>query len=125
MLPPSHRLRRASDLAYVRRKGRPWSSGLFVLLAVPHHDEVAEPATRFAIVAGRRVGNAVERNRIKRRTREIVRRQLPAIESGYDCMIIARAATAQASFTEMEADLLRLLCRAKLIGSDRSLAEYA
>lgn len=125
MLPPSHRLRSASDLAYVRRKGRPWSSRLFVLLAVPRRDDTTGEPTRFAIVAGRRVGNAVTRNRAKRRMREIVRRQLPAIESGYDCMIIARTPASQASFAEMEKELLSLLGRAKLIRSNRPVVVSA
>lgn len=119
MLPPSHRLRRASDLRYVRLKGRRWSSGLFVLIVAPRHADLDTQETRFAIVAGRRVGNAVARNRLKRRMREIVRHQLPEIRPGFDCMLIARTPASQANFTEMEADILSLLGRASLIVLNR------
>lgn len=119
MLPPRHRLRRAADLAHVRRAGRRWQSGLFILIVASQQDDASSHPTRFAFVAGRRIGNAVVRNRSKRRMREIVRHQLPRVVPGYDCMMIARPAVADASFTQMEAEAVALLSRANLFSTDR------
>lgn len=58
----------------------------------------------------RRVGNAVVRNRIRRRLREIARRRLGAVAPGWDLVLTARPAAAGAPSTELALatdDLLR------------------
>jgi len=61
----------------------------------------------------RKVGNAVARNRAKRRLREIARRVLPARgRAGWDYVLIGRPeVTAMADFRQMELDLLDALDR--------------
>jgi ribonuclease P protein component len=63
--------------------------------------------TRSGFICGKAVGNAVERNRVKRRLREAFRRA--GLPPGVDCVVIARAGAAQATFSELEASLQRLL----------------
>jgi ribonuclease P protein component len=80
---------------------------------------------RFAVVAGKRVGNAVVRNRVRRRLREIAR-QLP-IRAGLDLIFGARPAAATASFPELTAAMVDLLRRAKALGgapADRQMATF-
>jgi ribonuclease P protein component len=69
-------------------------------------------ASRFAFVAGRHIGSAVRRNRVKRRLREIVRLRLADVEAGWDCMLIARPAAAEASFAELERAVVQLFAKA-------------
>ncbi len=70
---------------------------------------------RVGISTGRRLGGAVVRNTVRRRIREIVRRcdallRAPADPaSGRDILIVARAATADATFAELQASLVSLL----------------
>lgn len=60
----------------------------------------AEP--RFGLAVGRKVGNAVVRNRVKRRIRESVRRERGAL-GGVDVVFIARPSAAGAAFSEIRA----------------------
>ena len=111
MLQRRNRLRRNAEIQHVRRKGvrrRVQMAAMYVLA-----NELG--TSRFAISAGRRVGNAVVRNRTKRRAREIIRRHMHEISQGWDCLLILTPASAMATYAEVEADLLRLLARAQLL----------
>lgn len=110
MLPPAHRLRHSADVERARQ-GRSWHHPLVILLVQKN----SENSSRFAFLASRRVGKAVHRNRTKRLMREAVRCHLPAIEAGWDCLLIARTATTAATFVQVETAVLQLLGRAHLL----------
>jgi ribonuclease P protein component len=65
--------------------------------------------SRFGISVKKALGGAVVRNRIKRRIREILRRNRTEIPTGWDIVIHPRTTVAQAAFAPLEAELLRLL----------------
>ncbi len=111
MLPEPYRLRRGIDVQRVQRQGRSWRHPLVILLVLAN----SQPVSRFAVVASRRVGGAVARNRVRRRLREAVRGQLSSILPGWDCVLIARQSLPQASFLELETAVLHLLARAQLL----------
>lgn len=98
-------LRSRADLARVSGQGRSRADRLLVVRYVPNaldHD-------RFAISTGRRLGRAVQRNRIRRRLREIVRDAPNQTGEGWDLLIVARPPAADATFAELRAALVRLL----------------
>ena len=64
---------------------------------------------RFGISTGRRLGGAVQRNRVRRRVREILRRFPNDTGHGWDVLIVARPPAVDASFDELRATLERLL----------------
>lgn len=64
---------------------------------------------RFGISTGKRVGGAVVRNRVRRRVREILRAWEHGGSSSWDILVVARPASADASFAELRAALVRLL----------------
>ena len=66
---------------------------------------------RVGFTCSKKVGNAVARNRAKRRLREVARLLLPEHgKSGWDYVLIGRAdATAQRPFDQLQADLLYAL----------------
>jgi len=66
-------------------------------------------ASRFGISVKKALGGAVVRNRIRRRIREILRRNRTEIPSGWDIVIHPRQSVAQAPFAPLEAELVRLL----------------
>lgn len=111
MLPEPNRLRRVIDVKRVQRQGRSWRHPLLILLVLAN----SQSFSRFAVVASRRVGGAVVRNRTRRRLRDVIRGQLPSIAPGWDCVLIARHLSSQASFLELETAVLHILVRAQLL----------
>jgi ribonuclease P protein component len=108
---PQHRLRETAAFERARRRGRTWGNALLVLNAV----RADPPLTRCGFVVSRRVGKAVERNRVKRRLREILRRRLPAMVPGWDLVFSARPATASAPYARLAEAIDDLLRRAELL----------
>ena len=65
--------------------------------------------SRFGISVKKALGGAVVRNRIRRRIREILRRNQTEIPSGWDIVIHPKSSVARAAFAPLEAELVRLL----------------
>ena len=97
------RLRRNDDFRAVREKGRRIDCGAFLLTwRVRPADSPVTPA-RVGVVASRAsVGDAVHRNRAKRRLREIYRRHQSLVPPGLDLVLTARAALLRLEFTDVE-----------------------
>jgi ribonuclease P protein component len=110
LLRAEQRLRRAADVAYVRQAGQAWRHPLLVLLACPN----GRSHSRFGFITSRRIGQAVVRNRVKRRLREAVRQQLDDVATGWDCLFIARESIAQADYGAVATAVTQLLQRANL-----------
>ena len=102
------RLRKTGEFAAVRRAGRSWVNELLVLRVASNEMGLS----RMGFSISRRVGNAVVRNRVKRRLREIVRRR--DIAGSLDVVITARVPAAQASYRELERAVEQLFKRARL-----------
>jgi ribonuclease P protein component len=68
---------------------------------------------RVGFTCSKKVGNAVARNRAKRRLREIARIVLPDIgRDGWDYVLVGRKdTTAQLAFTQLEADMRRAMAK--------------
>jgi ribonuclease P protein component len=105
------RLRTPAEFQRVRSLARAWRHPLVVLDVAPN--EVAR--TRVGITVSRAVGNAVVRNRVRRRLRAIFQARYAHLAPGHDLRVVARPATATASFAELRDAVDRLLTRAELI----------
>ena len=66
-------------------------------------------SSRFGISVKKALGGAVVRNRIKRRIREILRRNRTEIPTGWDIVIHPKSSVARLPFAPLEAELVRLL----------------
>jgi ribonuclease P protein component len=105
------RLTSSFEIKRVRRLGKSYAHPLLVLIA--QRNELA--TSRFAVSAGRSVGNAVQRNRAKRLLREAIRPLLSDIEPGWDVLLLARQPMEKATFQQSQEALVRLLERSKLL----------
>ena len=86
-----------------------------VVQAVDRQDE-APP--RVGFTATKKLGNAVVRNRIKRRLREIARLYLePGARSGFDYVLIGRSPALERPFPDLHKDLISALKRLHRTGA--------
>lgn len=108
-----HRLRANSDFQRIRREGRTLVHPLLVMSTLPN----GLGHTRVGFAVGRRIGKAVDRNRIKRRMRESVRVRIQKNEIGvgWDIVFIARRPLRDASFHQVDEAIGLLLRRADLL----------
>jgi len=97
-------LRRRSDFGRVQRRGKRQTGPLFVLLATE-----ARAGSRAGITVSKAVGNAVVRNRLRRRVKAILDRSAFGAPPHRDVVLIARAGAGEADFATLTAELDRLL----------------
>jgi ribonuclease P protein component len=99
----ANRLSRSRDFDAVHRRGRSVSSRYLVLYWLPQ-EEPADPRVGFAVP--RAAGGAVERNRIKRRLREVWDDRFGRVAPGHDYVLIVRPGLPEAA----EANGFEWLC---------------
>ena len=86
-------------------------------------DAAPETAWRVGFTASRKVGNAVTRNRAKRRLRAAASQLLPLLgRGGHDYVLVARASTGTRAFDALLADVTAALAAAHR-GLDRMAGE--
>jgi len=108
------RLRRHADYqrAYAASRKRQSASMAWFLAPFPGDIALPEPA-RVGLTVGKVIGKAHERNRIKRRMRDIVRRHLAELPLGCDLILHPRRSVLAIDFTKLEAELVRILEQAR------------
>ena len=74
--------------------------------------------TRFGLATGRTLGTAVVRNRVRRRLREVLREMAPALQPGWDVLVIARPESVGAGHETLAMTLRALLGRAGVVKGD-------
>jgi ribonuclease P protein component len=106
---PEQHLRRANDIRAVRETGRRIDCRAFTVWWKPREMEtnmigrVAPTQARACVIASTNaVGGAVQRNRAKRRLREIFRHGQTHVPASCDLLLIARAAATQWPMLELE-----------------------
>jgi ribonuclease P protein component len=82
------RLSRSGEFERVYREGRSHANRHLVVYAFPRADDDAEP--RLGVSVGRKLGGAVDRNRMKRLLREAFWAGADELEPGHDFVIVAR-----------------------------------
>lgn len=92
-------------------KGKHAVTPTLVLYARPN----GQSFNRLGLTVGTKVGKAVVRNRTRRRLRESYRLREEAVKTGYDLVVVARSAAADARFEVLDRHLASLLKRLELV----------
>ena len=95
-------VRRQADFAAVRNEGRRQHGAAFVFSYRRRPADRRFDLPRFAVVASRRVGNAVTRNRLRRRMRAIFRENQALFPGDLDIVVILQPRAAETSFADLE-----------------------
>jgi ribonuclease P protein component len=115
VLPVAHRLTAGDGFRRTVRSGcRAGTHTLVAHVAVDHDGHATAPGSRVGFVVSKAVGNAVVRNRVKRRLRHLVRGHLASLEQlPRPVVLVVRALppAAGATYAELGADLGRSLGR--------------
>ena len=110
--PKTRRLTSSSEFERVRKNGKSQRNQLIILNVL---EIEAASSFRAGFVTSRKIGGAVARNRVRRRLREIVRRHQHRMIKPVWMVTIAREASAEASYAELEDAWLRLAKRASIL----------
>ena len=116
MLPRAARLKRSRDFQAVYKRRTSWASPHLVLYV--RFRTAREPASsRLGFVISKKVAKrAHDRNRLKRRLREISRHcLLPAALRPFDALVVARTPAPALSYDQLLRELTGLACQGGLI----------
>ncbi|MGI6193724.1 MAG: ribonuclease P protein component [Christensenellales bacterium] len=106
----SYSLKKNKEFNRVYRRGKSVGArGAALVYCTARHKSV-----RVGFAVGKKVGNAVVRNKVKRRFREAFARQLPYVKPGYDLIFIARSEAKDESFASLLRTVIYLLKKAGL-----------
>lgn len=104
-----HRLTGDKRYSQIHRQGRSAANRLLVIRYLANGLE----HSRFGFMVSKRVGNAVVRNKVRRRLREAVRAN--PVLGGWDAVFIARRGIEQAGFSQVQRAAGNLLRRTRLL----------
>jgi ribonuclease P protein component len=115
------RLQKHADYQRAYAAGRKRQSSSMSWFLAPQQPEAPQrlqfnarvTGPRVGLTAGKVVGKAHERNRIKRRMREALRRHIALLPQGCDLILHPRRSVLTLDFAKLEAEVVRILQQAK------------
>lgn len=87
---PRRRLSRSGDFDRVYRDGSSRGNRFLVLYSFARGDDAPADEARLGVSVGRRVGGAVQRNKVKRAIRESFWKLADQVPAGHDYVVVAR-----------------------------------
>ena len=88
----------------------------FVLQAAPAPAELALPSVRVGFTVSRKVGNAVVRNRVRRRLREVAKLVIPGqARPDLDYVLVGRQAALKRDFAILQREMVEALKKLKAL----------
>jgi ribonuclease P protein component len=84
-------------------------------LIVVYYRKNGTEFNRLGVTVSAKIGGAVQRNRVRRRLKEIYRLNEKTIKTGNDIVIVARMKSVNANYNELEASAMNLFRKLKLL----------
>lgn len=104
------KLKTRKQFLHISNKGISVGTKGFALQAIQHMDPIPETPIQLGFTASKIIGNAIKRNKAKRRLRALANQymSLYALE-GYDYVLIGRKAILSRTYNELRKDLVYAL----------------
>lgn len=117
MVAREFRLRTDFEVRQARSRGKAHAEGPIVLRILRNSLDPSQ--NRYAFIAGKKCGNSVKRNRVKRLCREAIRLLHPRLATGYDVVVIIRGQATELPTYDVTRQIMeRLLLRARMLAPD-------
>ncbi len=110
MLNKEHRINKKKEYNNIYKKGKKIPGKYMVVFIIKSEREYS----RYGFVTSKKVGNAVKRNRAKRRLRTVIYRNMSDIKDSVDVVIVARTAINEASWDDLNSEYIRVMRKAGL-----------
>ncbi|MGE5454428.1 MAG: ribonuclease P protein component [Methylocystaceae bacterium] len=110
MLPQEVRLRKKGEFRKIYEQGRKYYGKYLILFVIKKAAEI----NRYGIVASKKVGKAVVRNRSRRQIREIVRETRGNMLTGNDIILVIKSSAVGVPFADLQEDYAALCRKARL-----------
>ena len=107
----SYSLKRNKEFQRVYRGGKSCGSRTMVLI----YTRARHGSVRVGFSVSKKVGNAVTRNKVKRRMREAFAKELPGVRKGYNLIFVARESAAEETFQNLSKTISYLLRKNSLM----------
>lgn len=109
---PKQHLKRGGDFSRLKLHGRRLTTTMFITNWMPRD---AGSCSRLGVVTGKRLGNAVVRNRARRVLREAFRLLQHQLATPIDLVLVARNGVARKTSVQVQRDLAAVLSKAGLL----------
>ncbi|MCD4694496.1 ribonuclease P protein component [bacterium] len=111
MFKKENRLTKKKDFDNIFKKGRSVFNKVLGLKVIINDLDI----NRFGVIVSNKISKrAIERNKIKRRIREVLKKEEPVLKKGYDIVVIALAETKQKEYQDLEQILKEKLSKLAL-----------
>lgn len=112
MLAKKYRLLKKKDFENVFEKGKFINDKFLYFKIIQNNQE----NSRFGIIVSKKITKkAVNRNKIKKRIRSIIKKNIPFIKKGIDLIIIPKKEINEKSFIQIQESISQLLIKAKIM----------
>jgi len=102
---PHERIKKKNDFLFIYKQGKRYRGKYFILIYI--FSDLS--FSRMAVVAGKKMGNAVKRNKIKRRMRELFRQHKSLLVTPLDMIFLPQKEIHEASWQELQKDYAEAL----------------
>ena len=96
------------------QQGRKYWNSYFVIYVLATYSDKSYHNARVGITVSKKIGNSVQRNRLKRLIREAFRALRPKIQTEIDIVVVGRAAARHLTCQQAQSRLQSLLCKATI-----------
>lgn len=111
MLSQKYRLKKRKEFNYIFKNGKSYSCKYLIINYLP----TKLPELKVGFSVSKKIGNAVVRNKVKRRLREAFKASQPNIDTNYNYIFVARKGIENISYTEIANSLNFCLIKTKLM----------